>query len=75
MAAWKMRGRDPNIARIAAPCLALTTAEYLAYTREQHVFLILTDVSSYTDALCEVSVAHEKEPGRAGIRLRAITKL
>jgi len=35
---------DPTIERIVTPRLALTTAEYFAYTREQHVFVILTDV-------------------------------
>jgi len=46
--------------------LALTTAEYFAYTREQHVFVILTDMSSYADALREVSAAREEVPGRRG---------
>merc|ERR1712194_624725 len=45
---------------------ALTAAEYFAYTREQHVFVILTDMSSYTDALREVSAAREEVPGRRG---------
>jgi len=48
------------------PRLALTTAEYFAYTREQHVFVILTDMSSYADALREVSAAREEVPGRRG---------
>ena len=42
---------DPTIERIIT--LALTTAEYLAYTREMHVLVILTDMSSYADALRE----------------------
>merc|ERR1712117_504407 len=45
---------DPTIERIVTPRLALTAAEYFAYTREQHVFVILTDMSSYADALREV---------------------
>merc|ERR1712003_290684 len=57
---------DPTIERIITPRLALTTAEYLAYTREQHVFVILTDMSSYADALREVSAAREEAPGRRG---------
>merc|ERR1712070_479799 len=57
---------DPTIERIITPRLALTTAEYLAYTREQHVFVILTDMSSYADALREVSAAREEVPGRRG---------
>merc|ERR1712000_260829 len=57
---------DPTIERIVTPRLALTTAEYFAYTREQHVFVILTDMSSYADALREVSSAREEVPGRRG---------
>merc|ERR1711968_407951 len=57
---------DPTIERIITPRLALTTAEYLAYTREMHVLVILTDMSSYADALREVSAAREEVPGRRG---------
>jgi V-type H+-transporting ATPase subunit B len=45
---------DPTIERIITPRLALTTAEYLAYQCEKHVLVILTDMSSYADALREV---------------------
>jgi len=57
---------DPTIERIITPRLALTTAEYLAYEREMHVLVILTDMSSYADALREVSAAREEVPGRRG---------
>merc|ERR1712070_562251 len=57
---------DPTIERIVTPRLALTTAEYFAYTLEQHVFVILTDMSAYADALREVSAAREEVPGRRG---------
>merc|ERR1712139_600082 len=57
---------DPTIERIVTPRLVLTTAEYFAYIREQHVFVILTDMSSYADALREVSAAREEVPGRRG---------
>merc|ERR1711988_1372837 len=57
---------DPTIERIITPRLALTTAEYLAYTKERHVLVILTDMSSYADALREVSAAREGVPGRRG---------
>mmetsp|Transcript_51193 Transcript_51193/g.112198 ORF Transcript_51193/g.112198 Transcript_51193/m.112198 type:complete len:487 (+) Transcript_51193:81-1541(+) len=57
---------DPTIERIVTPRLALTAAEYFAYEREQHVFVILTDMSSYADALREVSAAREEVPGRRG---------
>ncbi len=55
---------DPTIERIITPRLALTTAEYLAYERELHVLVIMTDMSSYADALREVSAAREEVPGR-----------
>ena len=45
---------DPTIERIITPRLALTTAEYYAYQLEKHVLVILTDMSSYADALREV---------------------
>merc|ERR1711877_37125 len=61
-----MGANDPTIERIVTPRLALTTAEYLAYEREMHVFVILTDMSSYADALREVSAAREEVPGRRG---------
>lgn len=57
---------DPTVERIITPRLALTTAEYLAYERDLHVFVILTDMSSYADALREVSAAREEVPGRRG---------
>ena len=57
---------DPTIERIITPRLALTTAEYLAYQTEKHVLVILTDMSSYADALREVSAAREEVPGRRG---------
>jgi hypothetical protein len=46
---------DPTIERIITPRIALTTAEYLAYECGKHVLVILTDMSSYADALREVS--------------------
>ena len=55
---------DPTIERIITPRLALTAAEYLAYEREMHVLVILTDMSQYADALKEVSAAREEVPGR-----------
>jgi len=57
---------DPTIERIITPRLALTTAEYLAYTCEKHVLVIMTDMSSYAEALREVSTAREEVPGRRG---------
>ena len=57
---------DPTIERIITPRIALTTAEYLAYQCEKHVLVILTDMSSYAEALREVSAAREEVPGRRG---------
>jgi V-type H+-transporting ATPase subunit B len=57
---------DPTIERIITPRLALCAAEYLAYERDLHVLCILTDMSSYADALREVSAAREEVPGRRG---------
>ena len=47
-----------RIERIITPRLALTTAEFLAYQCEKHVLVILTDMSSYAEALREVSYRH-----------------
>ncbi|KAL2613780.1 hypothetical protein R1flu_025472 [Riccia fluitans] len=57
---------DPTIERIITPRIALTTAEYYAYECGKHVLVILTDMSSYADALREVSAAREEVPGRRG---------
>lgn len=48
-----------RIERIITPRLALTTAEFLAYQCEKHVLVILTDMSSYAEALREVSWLRE----------------
>ncbi|MEA2044033.1 MAG: V-type ATP synthase subunit B, partial [Thermoproteota archaeon] len=57
---------DPSMERILTPRLALTTAEFLAFEREQHVLVILTDVTNYCEALREISAAREEVPGRRG---------
>ena len=57
---------DPTIERIITPRIALTAAEYIAYQCEKHVLVILTDMSSYAEALREVSAAREEVPGRRG---------
>lgn len=61
---------DPTIERIITPRLTLTTAEYLAYERDLHVLVILTDMSSYADALREVSLEFCSDPKSWGWRLR-----
>ena len=57
---------DPVVERIATPRLALTTAEYLAFEKDMHVLVILTDLTNYCEALREVSAARKEEPGRRG---------
>ncbi|MDI3522266.1 MAG: V/A-type H+/Na+-transporting ATPase subunit, partial [Bacillota bacterium] len=46
---------DPAIERIATPRMALTAAEYLAYEKDMHVLVILTDMTNYAEALREIS--------------------
>ena len=55
-----------RIERIITPRIALTAAEFIAYQCEKHVLVILTDMSSYAEALREVSAAREEVPGRRG---------
>jgi V/A-type H+-transporting ATPase subunit B len=57
---------DPSMERIILPKVALTTAEYLAYEREMHILVILTDMTNYCEALREISSAREEVPGRRG---------
>lgn len=57
---------DPAIERIITPRLCLTTAEYLAYEKELHVLVIMTDMTAYANAVREVSTAREEVPGRFG---------
>ena len=57
---------DPVIERIATPRLALTAAEYLAFEKDMHVLVILTDLTNYAEALREVSAARKEVPGRRG---------
>ena len=57
---------DPAIERILTPRLALTTAEYLAFTQNMHVLVILTDMTNYAEALREISAARSEVPSRRG---------
>ncbi|MBR2832010.1 MAG: V-type ATP synthase subunit B [Oscillospiraceae bacterium] len=57
---------DPAVERIATPRMALTAAEYLAFERDMHVLVILTDITNYAEALREVSAAKKEVPGRRG---------
>ena len=57
---------DPALERIATPRMVLTTAEYLAYQKNMHVLVILTDMTNYCEALREISAARKEIPGRRG---------
>ena len=52
--------------RIATPRMALTAAEYLAFEKDMHVLVIMTDITNYAEALREVSAARKEVPGRRG---------
>ena len=57
---------DPAVERIATPRMALTCAEYLAFEKDMHVLVILTDMTNYAEALRETSAARKEVPGRRG---------
>ena len=57
---------DPIMERLIVPKCALTAAEYLAYEEHKHVLVIMTDITSYAEALREVSSSREEVPSRKG---------
>ncbi|MDA3733898.1 V-type ATP synthase subunit B [Niameybacter massiliensis] len=57
---------DPIVERISTPRCALTAAEYLAFEHNMHVLVILTDMTSYAEALREISSTREEVPSRKG---------
>ena len=57
---------DPVVERLITPKVALTVAEYLAFEKHMHILVILTDMTSYAEALREVSAAKKEVPGRRG---------
>ncbi len=57
---------DPAVERISTPKMALTAAEYLAFEKDMHVLVILTDITNYADSLREISAARKEVPGRRG---------
>lgn len=57
---------DPIIERILAPRCALTAAEYLAFVHGYHVLVIMTDMTSYCEALREFSSSKGEIPSRKG---------
>ena len=57
---------DPAIERIATPKMALTAAEYLAFEKNMHILVILTDMTSFAEAMREVSSLKGEIPSRKG---------
>lgn len=60
------RADDPSVLRLLTARAALTAAEYLAFTHDQHVLVIMTDMTNYCEALREISAAREEVPSRRG---------
>jgi V/A-type H+-transporting ATPase subunit B len=57
---------DPTVERLITPRAGLTLAEYLAFEKDAHVLVILTDMTNYCEALREVSSSMEEIPSRKG---------
>lgn len=57
---------DPVIERTLTPRCALTAAEYLAFEKDMHILVIMTDMTSYAEALREFSSSKGEIPGRKG---------
>ena len=56
----------PSVERLLTPRLALTLAEHLAFDLEQHVLVLMTDMTNYCESLREVGTARGEIPGRKG---------
>lgn len=57
---------DPVVERLITPKVALTAAEYLAFEKNMHVLVILTDMTSFAEAMREVSSSKGEIPSRKG---------
>lgn len=57
---------DPVVERLITPKVALTTAEYLAFEKNMHILVILTDMTSFAEAMREVSSSKGEIPSRKG---------
>lgn len=57
---------DPVVERLITPKVALTTAEYLAFEKGMHILVILTDMTSFAEAMREVSSSKGEIPSRKG---------
>ena len=57
---------DPVVERLITPKVALTAAEYLAFEKDMHILVILTDITSFCEAMREVSSSRGEIPSRKG---------
>ncbi len=57
---------DPVAERLITPKMALTAAEYLAFEKGMHILVILTDMTSYAEAMREISASKGEIPSRKG---------
>ena len=57
---------DPIVERVSTPRCALTVAEYLAFEKDYDILVVMTDITSYCEALREISSAREEVPSRKG---------
>jgi V/A-type H+-transporting ATPase subunit B len=57
---------DPLVERLVTPQIALTVAEHLAFERDRHVLVVMADLTSYCEALREVSASRGEIPSRRG---------
>jgi V/A-type H+-transporting ATPase subunit B len=57
---------DPVVERIITPRAALTVAEYLAFEKDMHILVVMTDMTSYAEALRELSSSKGEIPSRKG---------
>lgn len=57
---------DPVVERLITPKVALTCAEYLAFEKNMHILVILTDMTSYAEAMREISSSKGEIPSRKG---------
>jgi V/A-type H+-transporting ATPase subunit B len=64
--AFVNRADEPVVERLLAPRFGLTCAEYLAFSLEMDVLVLITDMTNYCDALREISTARQELPGRRG---------
>lgn len=57
---------DPVVERLVTPKIALTLAEYLAFKCDQHVLVVMTDITNYCEALRQISNKRGEVPSRKG---------